>query len=101
MITERMFEDAAKALLPNFIKLFDNYYALDAHGLMGGGWRISYVNPAHPDYNKRLSLDQMWDDPFDCLKAMDHSLNSSFHQVVSQDVYNDSLRDSAQELFEK
>lgn len=89
-----MFEDAAKALLPNFIELFDNYYTLDAHGLMGGGWRISYVNP-HPDYNKRLSLDEMWNDPFDCLKAMDHSLNSSFHQVVSQDVYNNSLRDSA------
>lgn len=90
LVNEKQFKEAAKILLPEFIEICDHYYRLDAHGLMGGSWRILYVN-GHYEENYRITLDEIWDDPFDCLKAMDHSINMCFHQVISKDEFNKSI----------
>lgn len=92
-ITEAQFRAAAEALLPKYImRGHPPYtafpYRLDAHGLMGGSWRISYHN-GYLDSNVCLELDEQWDDPLDCIKAMMHSL----HQRIG-------LREITEQEFE-
>ena len=68
-ITEDQFRAVAKVLLPQYIQLGGLPYRLDAGGLMVGSWRISYQN-CDFDAGVRLPIDEIWDDPLDCVKAM-------------------------------
>jgi len=91
-ITETMFKAAAEAMLPKFIMWGKLPYRMDAHGLMGGSWRISYCN-GHLDENDRMALDESWEDPFDCLKVMHHYVSRclSLREITEQEFNSATL----------
>jgi len=88
MIPENKVIAAAKAILPNFIMYGGLPYRLNCHMLMGGSIRISYVN-GYLDENNRIVLDQIWLDPFDCMKVVWHDLHNTLGwQEISEAEFN-------------
>ena len=85
-ITEDQFKKAAEALLPKFIMWGELPYRLNAYGLMGGSWRISYSNP-YLSENARMAKDEHWHDPFDCIKVMHHDVSRclSMREITEQE----------------
>lgn len=76
MIPENKVIAAADWLLPRYILYGGLPYQQNCRYLMGGSVRISYDN-GYLNERNRVVLDEIWSDPFDCIKVVYHRLHNT------------------------